>query len=169
MARGNKIIVSANPKGTFSGGYIYGTPKPGVAVTIKAAVSPIGGRHTWEPFSGADGALRPFAILLGDEISGKLEVGSTAAFTGGPPVPGDAYVTGGYCFLYFPEPGEEFNMIFGDIGGTADDIAIADLFGFTSTSGKLKANSSYAWPCMAAMEAVTDPTADFMLWVKYGP
>lgn len=168
MAKGNKIIVTANPKGTFGGGYISGTPKPGTCVTIKAATAPIGGRHTWEAFSPASGAMAMFAILL-EDLNGNLGVGSAAAYTGGPPAPGDAYVTGAYVPLYFPVAGEDFNLIFHDVSGTGDDIAIGSLFGIETATGKLIANSAYANPCFTALETVTDPTADFMLWVKFGP
>lgn len=165
MAKGTKIIVSSNPKGVFLEGLISGTPKPGTIMELKTATAPVGGRHTFIAATRADGAIGEIFVLLGDDLQGKLEVGAAQSF--GPPAPGDAYVSGTRGFLYCPQPGEELNLIVASVAGTADDVAIGDKFGVEQTSGKLKANSAFASAPFRSMEVVTDPTADYMLWVMF--
>lgn len=110
MASGNEIIVSSEPRGRFTEGYIVGTPKPGTIVQLKAATEPIGGRFTYEPYNqSGDGVAATIAILLPDKLQGKTEL--------------DAYADGDRCFLYFPAMGEEFNMLV----ATSQALAIGDL------------------------------------------
>ncbi len=166
MARGTRIIVTSNPKGLFDEGIVSGTPKPGTLMEqTTAAVS--GGRFTYQVVSRASGAIGSICVLLEDDLQGKLGVGTTAAYTGGPPTSGDAYVTATRCFLYYPVAGEELNLIVASVAGTADDVAIGDLFGVQTATGKLLANSSFGSAPFQALETVTDPTADYMLWVRY--
>lgn len=170
MAKGKSIIVSSNPKGNFGEGIISGTPKPGTLMEKVAATAPVGGRFTYQVAQRASGAIGPIIILLEDDLQGKLGVSSTAAYTGGPPAPGDAYVSGTRGFLYWPVSGEDFNLIVASVAGTADDVAIGDLFGVQTATGKLLANSSFAATPFESNEVVTDPTADYMLWVTFrGP
>lgn len=167
MAKGRSIIVSSNPKGFFQEGIISGTPKPGTCMEKVPATTTVGGRFTYRAVTRADGAIGPIIILTEDDLQGKLGVSASAAYTGGPPAPGDAYVSGTRGFLYYPQAGEDFNMIVASVAGTADDVAIGDLFGVEQTSGKLKANNSFAATPFEANEVVTDPTADYMLWTTF--
>lgn len=167
MAKGNSIIVSAEPRGVFMEGIVSGTPKPGTVMEIKAATAPVSGRFTWQASSKADGAKQLIAVLLGDVLGGKLEVGQTLAWTGATvPTPGDAYVTGTRCFLYAPAAGEDMNMIIEDQAGTAS-LAIGDLYGVDQTDGTLIPNSSFASPCFTLLEAITIPSADCVGWFKF--
>jgi len=150
--RGSVIVAQADPKGRWEEGLIDGTPKPGVVVEMKPATAMNNGRMTWQVFSRADGSLGPMCVLREDDLQGKTY--------------NDAYVSGTRCFLYWPLVGEELNMRVLDIAGTGDDIAIGDTFGVDQGTGKL-VKGSLTNECFQAMEAVTDPTADTMLLVKF--
>lgn len=167
MSRGREIIVSAggSPRGFMEEGIISGTPRPGTLMEIVPAVATVGGRFTWRAATRADGAIGPIVVLLDDKEQGKLGVGDATAF--GPGAVGDAFVTGTRGRLYWPAAGEELNLIKEDVAGTGDSVAIGDLFGIDQTDGKLVANSSFASAPFQALEAVVNPTSDFMLWVKY--
>ncbi len=153
MARGTEIIVSSEPRGRFTEGIISGTPKPGTIMELLAATAPVGGRFTWRASTRSTGAKGAIAVLLPDNLQGKLAT--------------DAYVTLTRGFLYFPVAGEELNLLVADVAGTADDVAIGALFGVETTTGKLKADSSYGSAPFQALEAITDPAADYLLWCMY--
>ena len=73
MAKGNEIIVSANPEAKFLEGIIDGTPKPGTIKQIKSGVEPVEGRFTWEAFNRtADGDRGIIAVLCPDSLQGQL-------------------------------------------------------------------------------------------------
>jgi hypothetical protein len=165
MAKGNAIIVSSHPQGKFLEGTIIGTPKPGTVMEM-ASATPTSGRFSYQAVTRATGAKGPVFVLLGDLPQGKTEVGAVLGTALGS-TPGDAYVTGTRGFLYAPEAGEELNMIVASVAGTADDVAIGDLFGAETVTGKLKANSSYTSAPFQAMETITDPTADYVLHCTY--
>lgn len=155
MASGNEIIVSSEPRGRFTEGIVYGTPKPGTVMQIKAATAAIGGRFTWEVYTpGADGNQRPIAVLLPDHYQGRLAT--------------EAYASGERCFLYFPVAGEELNMLKGDVSGTADDFAIGDVLIVDNGTGKVIATTgtpeSEPFICL---ETVTDPVADQLVHCMY--
>lgn len=152
MAKGTEIVLAGEPQGVFLEGIISGTPKPGTIMQIKAATTPVAGRFTYEARSTTAGSKGLIAVLLKDSLQGKTET--------------DAYVSGTRGFLYCPLMGEDLNCLVGDVAGTADDVAIGDLFG-VNNDGTLKANSSYTSAPFAALEVVTDPTAAYLLWVKY--
>jgi hypothetical protein len=154
MAKGNGIIVSANPRGVFLEGLISGTPKPGTVMQISAATEPVGGRYQWEAYNpDADGNQRIIAVLLPDELQGK-----TAA---------DAYVTGTRGFLYCPVPGEELNMLVKDVAGTGENFAIGDLFIVDDGTGKLvdTTGTPEAEPfiCLETIAAATAIAADHLV------
>lgn len=165
MSKGNKIIVRSDPTGRFEECIVSGTPKPGTIMEMVPATAMSLGVFTYRAATRTTGAKGPNPVLLNDYLRGRLAVGAALAF--GPGTPGDAYADGDRGFLYWPEAGDEFNMIVASVAGTADDVAIGDLFGVEATTGKLKANSSYGSTPWQALEAVTDPTADYMLHVRY--
>jgi hypothetical protein len=155
MAKGNEIIVSANPQGKFLEGIVSGTPKPGTCMQIKAATEPVGGRYTWEVYNAdADGNQRLIAVLLPDVLRGKLAT--------------DAYADGDRCFLYCPIAGEELNMLVADVGGTADTFAIGDILMVDDGTGKLVDTTgtpeSEAFICIETSAALT---ADKLLLCMY--
>lgn len=165
MAKGNEIIVTANPKGVFSECIVSGTPKPGTVMEFKRGVtSTTGGRWTYEPAGttaasgvqgmAADGNRLPIAVLLPDHTQGKTAT--------------DAYVSGTRGFLYFPVAGEELNMIIENQSGTADDFAIGDKLIVDDGTGKLliSASTPESEPFIC-LETITDPTADTLTWCMF--
>lgn len=155
MSRGNAIIVSANPNGKFDEGKISGALKPGTHVQIKASAG-LGDDGTWtyEVYNpGTDGERRPVIVLLPDKYQGKLST--------------DAYVDGDRCWVYFPEAGDELNVLKLDVAGTGDDFAIGDQLILDTGTGKviLTTGSPEDEP-YTCLETVTDPTADQLVWVR---
>jgi len=156
MAKGNEIIVSAEPQGRFIEGIVSGTPKPGTVMQVKAATAAdASGKHTWEVYNAAaDGNQRLIAVLLPDALSGQLA--STA------------YVTATRCFLYVPIAGEELNMLYANISGTSDAFAVADIMMVDDGTGKLVATTgtpeSEPFICLEAQTALT---ADALVWSMF--
>lgn len=151
--KGSKIIVSGDPRGVWLEGTIFGTPKPGICVTIRATAL-VGDEPVFEPYNVAsDGKASVVGILLEDSGQGRTY--------------NDAYVTGTKCQVYFPLMGEQFNIWFQNQSGTADDVAIGDLFMLDDGTGQLLANSSGDMVPFVAMETLTDPTADKLIRVMY--
>ena len=148
MAKGNNILVTAEPKGVFKEGIVDGTPLPGTIMQIKAATATVGGRHTWEcANTDADGNQRAVAVLLEDRLQGKSSA--------------DAYVDADRCFLYFPLPGEELNVRWAEAGtSTGDSIAIGDLGMVNDGDGLIidTTGSPESEP-FVALETVTDVVA----------
>lgn len=153
--KGNEILISAEPNGRFIEGFVYGTPKPGTCMQIKAATEMVGGRFTWEAFNAdADGNQRLVAVLLPDALRGKLY--------------SEAYVSGDRCFLYCPLPGDELNMLVTDINtGTSDTFAIGDLLMIDDGTGKLiDTTGTPESESFICLETYADPTStqtDFWL------
>lgn len=153
-ARGNTIVISAEPQGKSLEGYISGTDKPGVVMEI---LTPFyrGGLHLWRAYQpGTDGDRRIIAVLCEDWNQGKTI--------------NDAYVTLTPCRLYTPIAGEELNMRFLDVSGTADDYLVGGLCIVDSGTGKLVATTGTpeSEP-FVILEAQTDPVADFLAPCMY--
>lgn len=122
------ILLSAEPRGMFKEGFVYGTPKPGTVMQLKAATEPVGGKFTWTAYDPANnGDQRLIAVLLEDSLQGKTV--------------SDAYVSGDQCFLYCPIPGDELNMLCHNRSGTSDSFAIGDLLRVADGTGKLIATA----------------------------
>jgi hypothetical protein len=166
MAKGNKIIVTANPKGHFEEIIVVGTPKPGTAMHPTTAAR-VGGALSMEPAGttsgqgmGADGDQIPIAILLSALDHPACPPGDIAT---------TAYVTAARGAVYYPAMGEELNILFGNQSGTADDVVanttkmmINDGDGlFYPTTGTPESEP------FLALESITDPTADQLIWAKY--
>lgn len=149
-ARGSTTIISGEPRGRFITGIINDTSKPG---TVMEIMTPFyrGGQHLWRHYSRTDGYKGLVAVLCNDDEQGKLMT--------------DAYVAGTVCKLYCPVPGEELNMLFLDVAGTADDWAAGDYATVDSGTGKLQAvagsDADHMVP-FQILQAVTDPAADFL-------
>ena len=159
MAQGNKIIVTASPKGYIFGGIIVTgeTPKPGTIMQIDPTVARTGNRWQVKAYNrDADGdrPAGPFCVLLEDNKQGKRAT--------------DAYAAGDYCELYCPLPGDELNLLFFNQSGTADDITKGDLLIVDDGTGKVfKTTGTVETEPAMALEAITDPTADQLLWVVW--
>ena len=156
MAKGNEILLSANPRGVFLEGYVNAALQPGIVCQIDVSEG-LGddGRADWEAYNtAADGEQRLIAVLLPDQLKGKLAT--------------DAYASGDRCFLYVPCPGEELNMLLLDIAGTGDDFAFGDILMVNDGDGKLIATTgSPESEPFQLMEVVTDPVADTLAHCIY--
>lgn len=152
--KGNEILLNCSNKGIRMEGIVSGTPSPGTVMEIVPAVAPVNGRHTWRATALATGAKQlPLVVLLEDNLQGKTAT--------------DAYVSGKICQLYVPLPGDELNMLVADVGGTAQAIAIGDLYGVKTVTGDLLPNSSYTSTPFKAMEklaVVGGSPADRLVW-----
>lgn len=164
MAKGKNIVASGSPRGVFRDVLISGTPYPGMILQMKAAVAEVQGKMTYEVRGTTAGSKGEIAVYCPDELQGAVGVG--AALTPGGNALGDIAVTGQIGRVYFPVMGEELNLVVGSVAGTADDVAIGDLFG-VNNDGKLKANSSYTSAPFKACEVITDPTADYVMCFLY--
>lgn len=167
MARGNGIIVSAEPKGRFEEGVISGTPKPGTVVEIKSIDS--NGVITWEAagttaanstFSGmaADGNRMPIAVLLCAQDHAACPLNQDNA---------TAYADGDRCAVYYPLPGDRLNMIYKDESGTgADQDLVKGLTKLIVDDGTGKLVSSAGTPesePFLSLETQTDVAADVLI------
>jgi hypothetical protein len=150
MSRGNSIIISSNPGGTFIEGIIGAglTPKPGTIMQMQLATALVGGRFTFELYNAdADGDQRTIFVLLEDDLQGKLMT--------------TAYAAGDRCKLYVPKAGEELNVLLVDVVGTGDDHTIGELLIVDDSTGKLIATTGTpeSEP-FQLLETITDPEAD---------
>jgi hypothetical protein len=155
--RGNRIVVSADPRGKFMEGYISGAVAPGTIVQVDPSVALKGGRFTYKAYQpGTDGEqpLGPFWVLLENYLLGL------AASV--------AYASGDRCFLYCPEPGDELNLLIANIAGTADDHALAEKLMVDTGTGKLIATTGSPETEVAVLnEVITDPVADTLAWCTW--
>ncbi len=170
MAKGNKIIVTPEPKGRFEEIVVIGTPKPGQCMEIIPTTNvPVGGRSNFEPAGttaasgsqgmSADGDRIPVCVLLCFLDHVACPPGKTAT---------DAYVSGERGAVYYPVPGEELNILFQNNTGTADDVRIGDKGIIDDGTGKvLVSTGSPECEPFEFKEALVDPTADALLWVNY--
>lgn len=158
MAKGNRIIVTADPKGVILDGIVSGTPKPGTMMELKAATEPVGGRYTYQAYQpGTDGNRRPVIILLEQDLLGS-------------PTATGTYADGDRAKFYCPLPGEEMNVLLKNIGGTAtgsgDSFAIGDLLIADTGTGKFIATTgSPESEPFQVLETVAEITADTLCHV----
>lgn len=145
---GSKILLAAHPRGMFIEGKMYGTPYPGTLMTIRAAVEPVGGRYSWEPYNrDADGDRSLIAVLL-EGFAGKSY--------------SMIYATGERCQVYVPYAGEEMNVLLSAAGtGTGDSAAIGDLLIPVNGTGLLIATTGTPQQePFQCLETVSDVVAD---------
>jgi len=157
MAKGNLIVVSENPRGRFAEGTITGTPKPGTVVMIDTATAlDANGRATFVPYAPGQDGIKQGAMCVLREDYGQGKLAS------------EAYVTGDHCYVYYPLPGDELNMLLLDISGTADDHAMGELLMVNNGDGKLVASTgSPEQEPFQLLEAVTDPAADTLAHCQF--
>lgn len=155
--RGNKIVVNADPRGHFEWGYLTTAEKPGTIVQIDPSVALKSGKHTWVVYNrDADGnrPLGPFAVLVEDEYQGRSN--------------DTAYTAGDFVKMYFPQAGDELNLLFFNQSGTGDDVALGDLLIVDDGTGKVfTTTGSPETEVAVALEALVDPTADVLLWCRW--
>lgn len=161
MARGNGIVVSANPRGVFMEGVlgVGVTAYPGTIMQIQPATGLVGGRHTFELYNAdVDGGRPkgPYYVLMEDYLQGKT--------------PSVAYAAGDRIFLYTPIAGEEVNLLFGDIAGTAatSDVTKGDMLIVNDGDGMMLVSTGTPETEVAqAMETSLDMTANTLLWCMW--
>ena len=153
--RYGKIIVSTPECGRRETGIVTGTLYPGTCVTVEAATEPINGRFTYEAYNrSADGVRAPVAVLLEDELQGKLVT--------------TIGVSDDYRELYFPAEGELLQMLVANVAGTSDTFAIGDDMMIDDGTGKLIAATGEESTPFQIMETVgTAITADTLVLCKY--
>ena len=166
MAKGNRIIVSSEPKGRYEEIIVSGTPKPGTCMYPKNVALAQGGKMTMEPAGttaalgmGADGDQIPVAVLLCFLDHMAAPPGKTAT---------DAYVDADRGVVYYPLPGEELNVLFLNAAGTADDVTIGMKLMIDDGTGQvIPTTGTPESEPFVAMEAFTDPAADKLLHMKF--
>lgn len=154
MARGNQIIVTADPKGVFDEGTIDDTSKPGTIVEVVPGTAFVGGRPHWRAAAvGTDGKATQNSVLLEDNLQGKTIT--------------DAYVAGTRCRVYTPIPGEECNVLCGEVAGTGNTYTLGARLIIDAEDGLLVPEAGTpqqtGWQ---TMEAVTQVTAPQLLWCR---
>ena len=153
--RGNRVLITAEPRGRFIEGIVDGTPYPGTIMEVSAVAVDAMGRHTWGVYNpGGDGQMPigPYAVLL--------ERGEGYNYT-------TIYVSGYPCFLYVPLPGDELNLLWSEAGtGTGDAVAVGDKAEVDDGTGLLiDTTSTPESEPYIAMEAVSDVVATgTMVW-----
>lgn len=162
--KGNKVLVTSHPRGTFRSCIVSGTPKPGTVMEMVPGTADVAGTFTWAAYGttaastgrgvSADGDRKVIAVLLEDDNQGKIY--------------SDAYASGDRGMLYFPLPGEELNVIFENQTGTGESIVVGDELMVDDGTGKLlEADSDAESQPFIALESLSAITADTMLHVMF--
>lgn len=140
MAKGNNIIVSADPKGHFGEATVNGALAPGILVQVDVSAGiDASGRYTVEPYTpGANGGVGPIAVLC--EASGLIN-GSLAT---------TAYADGDRARIYFPIAGEELNVLSSAAITLGDYLTGVNATGKTATAVGTESNIPFQ-----ALEAAT--------------
>jgi hypothetical protein len=152
MSRGNLIVVNGDPRGRRIGGVIDDTSAPGTIMQINAGVAMTGGRHHWIAAApGTDGKEVLKAVLLED-----IKLGRTMT---------TAYAIGEHITLYHMLPGDEVNLLWGEVAGTGNTCAIGDRFIVDAESGLIvpESGSPQETFCIA-LEALTQQAGGTLLW-----
>lgn len=164
--RGHCIIVSADPQGKFTEGLVAAgeTHYPGQIVQVDPTVALVGGRHTFKVYDRAADGDQPIGAFwvvteLNMSLQGKALTSSTSF---------DSYAAGERASYYSPMAGEELNLLYLNIAGTADDHAAGEIGMVDDGTGKIIATTgSPETEVCVLKETVTDPAADFLAWVEW--
>lgn len=149
--RGSKILLQANPKGTFLEGTMGDTSKPGTIMQVKASTADVGGRPTYVAAApGTDGYGVQSAVLLEDDMQGFLSDTS--------------YVSGRRCRLYVPIPGEEMNVRVGEVAGTGNTYAVGDRLAIDAEDGILVPCVTSAVCLFIARETLTQVVGNSLIF-----
>lgn len=161
MARGSRTVVSEPARGKFIGAYVKAgqTFYPGMAVVVDASVDLIGGRHTYKIYDeSADGDHPKGGVGIVTEEYNALIGGSPTA----------SYAAGTMCKIYFPEHGEELNLLIKNLSGTGDDHTKGEkLIIDTGTGMFIATTGSPENEHAVLLETITDPVADTYAWCQW--
>lgn len=150
--KGSTILINGNqPNGRYVTGILSGVLYPGQQLQIKAGVEPINGNFTYEACSSA-GANQPAFILLEDESQG---VNATTA-----------YADGALAQLYVPISGDELNLLYANIAGTADAFTIGQAI-IVNNAGKFIATTGTPFKKHACEETVAAITTDTLVATRW--
>lgn len=142
----NTIVLTAAPAGRFLEGILKTACKPGHAMEMKAGVEPIGGRHTWQAFSGTTGERKLIAILLENEMIGmtcETEIADEQRIR-----------------MYCPIPGDELLVLVSAVGtGTGDSKAIGAKLILAQGGTFISTTSTPEAEPFEVMETMTDVAA----------
>ena len=156
--KGNRTIITPD-RGCRVEGIIDTAEKPGTVLQYDPGQAVDGGgRFHWVVYDrGADGErpAGPYIVLCEDFLQGKTAT--------------DAYTAATRAVGFIPWAGCELNLLFKNVAGTADDV-VPDASGGSllivdDGTGKLIVTTGTVEeePFMA-LEALTDPSADTLLW-----
>jgi hypothetical protein len=166
--KGNNIIVTTGrtPSGVFREGIVKAgeTHYPGMIVQEDRSVAEVEGVATFKIYAtGTDGKRPIGSYWITTEIL-QIEQGRGLD----PTVAANGIAAGERAVYYSPRAGEQFNVIYKNVSGTADDVAAGNLMNVDDATGKLIVDTgSPETKPFVAKEALVDPTADALLWVEY--
>lgn len=155
MAKGSKTILTPDRGYPVEGIVNTGeTLYPGMVVQVDPTQSTQGGRFVCPIFNRAADGDRPQGPHI--VVCEDLKQGKTTS---------DSYTAGERFMGFVPQAGCELNLLFKNVAGTADDVAAGDLFIVDDGTGKMIVTTGTPEAEVAeALEAVTDPTADTLVW-----
>ena len=162
--KGTRILVTSKPKGVYEDIYVTGTPKPGTLMEVTPSTEPVGNLFNYSVYGTAahssgqyienDGDRKVIAILVERDQDGSIYSA--------------AYVSGDLGRVYFPLPGEQFNMILENQGGTGDSFIIGqELMADDGTGKLLNADSNAQAHPFTCLETLAALTTDAWAWVRF--
>lgn len=166
--KGNTIIVTTGrtPSGVFREGIVKTgqTFYPGMIVQEDRSVAEVEGCATYKIYDAdADGGRPKGALFV---VTETLQIEQGRGLD--PTNTANAIAAGEHFMAYCPRAGEQLNVIYMNVSGTADDVAAGDVLIPDDGTGKvLVTTGTPETEPFKAMEALVDPTADALLWVEY--
>lgn len=160
--KGNKIVLTMPQQGNESE-LIVPTGEtwyPGMIVQLDASVALKHGVHTGAIYNrDADGDRPKGGWYVVTERNLALRgLGITDLDTF------DSYAAGDQASVYKPQNGDELNLLYKNVTGTADDVAVNDLLIVDDGTGKMIVTTGSPETEVAmALEALVDPTADTLI------
>lgn len=157
MPRGNRIVVNPDSRGQYQWGYLTTAEKPGTVHQVDPSVALKAGKHTYKVYQpGVDGEnpLGAYWVLVENLLQGQDAT--------------TAYAAGDFVKFYCPLAGDELNLLLKDVAGTADDHTKGEKMMVDHATGKLIATTGSPEDEVAvALETITDPTADQLIWIQW--
>lgn len=157
MARGSRIVVNADAKGQYDWVHLATAEYPGTILQLDPSVALSAGKHTAVPYNrDADGdrPKGPLMVIVEDLYNGRAATAAVEA--------------GALCKVYIPLPGDEINLLYMNVSGTADDVELGDIMTVDDGTGKvIVTTGSPEIEVAVALEAIVDPTADQLLWCRW--
>jgi hypothetical protein len=157
MARGQRIVVNPDAKGTYKWGYLATAEYPGTVFQVDPTVALKSGQHTlkvYQPGTDGENPLGGYWVLVEDLMTARTTV--------------TQYAAGEFAKFYSPRMGDELNLLVANLAGTADDHPLGEKMMLDTGTGKLIVTTGTPEDEVAVLlEAITDPTADTLAWVQW--